>query len=151
MMAKDEKRVTFQDKLNNLAKNLMDQVPNDIRDKADNFIKEIAKAVTSEIAEIRKEVSAAEARAGAAEKRISEGKEGDLDVTEEKFILREVTSAEGTWPSLYRLSDSQNKALFCINPKKGQPDICGAHCAGFKVLADGNVELCNGSVRQIER
>lgn len=135
-------------RLNKIAQNLMDQVSPDIRDKTNQFCKEIAKVVDAELEGSAKQAQDAEAKVKAIEKRIS--KKGDPE--EEFFLLRDNGCSVGTWPTLFRASDPE-KPLFCIRLKKhpDQPMVCGAHCVGFKVLNDGNVEICNGSIRQIER
>jgi hypothetical protein len=151
MSKKDEtKQVTVFDKLNTIAKTLMDQVPNDIKAKADAFCKQVADVVASEIIQADKQVEAAEKRADAAESRISE--DGKTEHSEELFLLKDENCAAGTWQTLFRLSDD-SKPLFCMRHKKHpeQPVVCGAHCAGFKLLSDGNVEICNGSIRHIKR
>ncbi len=149
-MSKDNKENPMFKKLNTLAKTLMDQVPNDIKAKADAFCKEVAKTVTSEIEQADKKVEDALKKVKAAEDRISNN--GKKENKEEFFLLKDVSSNEGTWPSLFRASDD-SKPLFCIRFKKhpDQPVACGAHCAGFKNLEDGNVEICNGSIRHIKR
>jgi hypothetical protein len=137
-------------KLNSLAKNLMDQVPNDIRSQTDNFVKEVAKSVKSELDESEKKLKEMEAELKALQQRFP--KDGRKKVADELFELREHGSVEGTWPTLHRLSMPE-KPLFCIRLKKHpeQPVVCGAHCAAFKILPDGNVEICNGSIREIKR
>jgi arginine utilization protein RocB len=150
MSKKEEKQDTIFEKLNNIAKTLMDQVPNDTRAKADAFCKQVAEVVAVEILQSEKKVESAEKRAEAAEARIS--KDGETEHSEELFILKDENCAAGTWPTLFRLSDD-GKPLFCIRFKKHpeQPVLCGAHCAGFKLLSNGNVEICNGSTRYIRR
>lgn len=146
----DTKQVIVFDKLNTIAKTLMDQVPNDIRAKADAFCKQVAEVVAVEIQQAEKTVEAAVKRADAAEARIS--KDGKSEHSEEIFLLKDENCALGTWLTLFRLSDD-SKPLYCMRHKKHpeQPVVCGAHCAGFKLLSDGNVEICNGSIRHIKR
>lgn len=131
--------------LNTLAKNLMGGVPNDMHGKTDNFIKEVSKTVKSVLAESEKLVEVAENKIEAIEARTADGK----TVEDERFTLKEDSNVEGTWQALYRVSDPL-KSLYCIRHKSSpEPTFCGAHCAGFKILDNGNVEICTGSVRTI--
>lgn len=138
----------FDTKLNNLANTLMAEVPNDIKDKTDRFCKEVAKAVDSEISEMEKKVKTASEKVEDAEARLP--KIGGAN--DESFILKDTVDTNGTFLALYRLSN-KDKPLDCINYKKTpvQTAFCGEHCAGFKILKTGDVEICNGSIRKVKR
>ncbi len=146
-MAK-QKETELERNLNNLAKNLMDKVPNDIKSQTEVFCREVAKSVQSVLEQAERKVLEAEIKVEAIEKRMT--KEGQPE--DEKFLLINSSDVNGTRETLYRQSDPKT-ALYCIRYKKNpdQPTTCGAHCAGFKKLNDGNVEICNGSIRQIVR
>lgn len=152
--ADSETKSTLDNTLNSLFSGLMSSVPNDIKAQADVFIKEVAGAVNSVLDNMEKKVVDADNRVKSLEARmVSSGKSGDKPAFEdEMFLLKSYRSVEGTWPTLFRVTDPA-KPLFCIRYKKHpeQPVVCGAQCAGLKILSDGSVELCNGSVRKIVR
>lgn len=135
--------------LNNLAESLMNNVPNDIKDMSKVFVNEVAKLVQAELVEADKKIKEAETRLKAVEDRLGKGKDNNK---EELFILKSYGTLNGTWPTLFKAADPE-KPLYCIRFKKHpeQPVVCGAHCAGFKMLKDNNIEICTGSVRVVKQ
>lgn len=124
--------------LNAKAKELMSKVPQDIKGQTDSFIKEVAKAVDSEIREANK-------RADKAEKSVAGMVQGG-ESGGEAHLLKEKRCTTGTYLTLFRAS-APDTALLCIYPKStgdGQHPYCCSACAGFRVNPGGAVTICTG-------
>jgi hypothetical protein len=127
--------------LNQKARELMSSTPQNVQKQTDEFIKVVSEAVNSYIRDADKKVEAMEAKS----------KTGSSSGPGEQYFLKDAKIGNiGLHPSLHR-STYPNKPMLCIHYQfdVGSPRYCSTSCAGFEILDNGDVKLCDGRIRCI--
>ncbi len=124
------------------AKSLLANVPQDVQKQADLFLAEVETTVNAKIRSYKKRIIRSDTALESLKKTKARSQTKTIG---DPFFLKEKGCTAGKYKALHRV-DSAGSPVFCMYAKQAPDNIpyCGAHCAAFQITGNGNVIICTG-------